>query len=184
MINTYYFDGHTEIENPASWSNESLAFDGVADDSGVGTNSASYNSGAGLSTKTLRYLQGKGTTAPTSGAPIAQVRFRITAARYFATTYEMNGTVYIADLSEELGSATANNGNPLVTGDWVNLSAPTGGWTWEILAELAIRFWGGTYYDEPSAAGHASLAEIEVTSEVPIGLTAIAGIGGIISITI
>lgn len=160
----YYFDGHTGISDPnTAWSNDSLAFDGIADDSGTGTYSAAYGSGSGLSTKTLRYLQGKGTTAPTSGAPITQVRLRITAARYFATTYAMSGTAYTADLSEELGTATANNGNPLVTGSWVTLTPPTGDWTWEHLAELTIRFWGGSYYDEPSAAGRASLAEIEVT---------------------
>ena len=67
-VSTYYFDGHNGITDPDSaWTNEAYVFDGNPDTSTYGTSGSSSSN----------YLLGKGTTAPSSGGIITQVRAKI-----------------------------------------------------------------------------------------------------------
>ena len=128
-IASYYFDASDAgpTDAGADWTNDANAFDGS--DSTLATNNTSGD------------LSGEGTTAPTSGVTIEAVQFRI---RYKSA----GGTILTVDIDEdsvggtELASAIQTSfpgGGPDWT-PWQNISAPSGGWTWQKVNDLAVEF--------------------------------------------
>lgn len=100
-VATYYFDASDSGPTDASagWTNDANAFDGstATDAYGDGTSG--------------RYLIAGGTTAPTSGANITQVRIRVGGI-------PTGGFVYSS---------------------YITLTVPFGGWTWAKVNDLVVR---------------------------------------------
>ena len=152
MVDTFYFDasisGPTDPNNV--WSSESNAFNG-------NTSTDSFNSTNGSTSS--NYLQGVGTTAYIDGGTIVQVRARVHGSSNNAPTVHAS-IATDSSHSEILGEATVSGvGNQW--GSFTTLSAPTGGWTWEALRELAVRIYSTT---EPQNT--VTRVELEVTSEI------------------
>lgn len=98
---TYYFDGHVSISDPDNnWTNDSNAFNG---------NTANYAEGANSGTSSTNELYGAGTTCPTTGGTITQVRIRVYRA---AQGLSAGWTSYYT------------------------LSTPSGGFSWDLLSKL------------------------------------------------
>jgi hypothetical protein len=154
-VDTYYFDGHTSITDANNvWSNDANAFDGNTTDSATTTSGGSSD---------VRNLIGTGTTAPTSGGNITQVRARLFANADTSQAFHDLVQADIKDGSTSLGTPIGANNATAAFGSYVTLSAPSGGWTWtkvngliaDIKRQTAI---GG------NATG-AYKVEIEVTSD-------------------
>jgi hypothetical protein len=156
-VDTYYFDGYLGISDPDSWwTNDANAFDGndATNASRIGT------SGAG--SETSRFLQGNGTTAPTSGNAITGVRAR-------AKVQNADGAgghtirVYTSGLGETLLSNLSMGGaGPAYFTNWADLSVPSGGWTWAKANELEVKAWSTNAFGNQF---ELYIIEIEVTSE-------------------
>lgn len=161
-ITNYYFDGHGGITDPQSnWTQDANAFDGNFT---VGFGSSTAANGTANETPTSTssgYLQGIGTTAPTSGGAISQVRIRIKSG-YDTSGLGVRGTVYTSDLTQTLGTVSTTNGVADSFSSYVTLTAPSGGWTWAALNNLAVKFW----YDHVSDnySNKVSGMQLEVTS--------------------
>ncbi len=170
---TYYFDGHSGITDPDSvWSNDANAFNGD------NTTNASVSTSGDSS---VNYLQGVGTTAPTTGTAITQVRVRIDG-----------------------GSAGHTYGS------YDTLTPPSGGWSWSEVNGLVVRIVGalgmpGDYYvrayirssgaedlGQPETyiasffgTFNAYKVEIEVTHDDPTSeLENVVSISNVVSITL
>jgi hypothetical protein len=149
QVDTYYFDasiaGPTDVT--LQWSEDSFPFNGVTTSRGTTATADSI-------------LKGTGTTAPTSGDAITQVRARVRG--------EMTTFVAGAVLHAEVFSSAVSLGDAINTtaaadwGDWVILTAPAGGWDWTKVNNLEVQFFGtetsdGTFF-------RAFQCDIEVTS--------------------
>lgn len=148
---TYYFDASdAAIADPnAVWSSDANGFD-----SNEGTTANNLNGDTGSSSS--NYLHGQGTTAPTSGNPISQVRGRVKAG----SVANVTAAFYTDALGESLGSVTVGGSS---WSAYVVLATPTGGWTWQKVNDLEVKVWQGSVAPD-SSFGHV---EIEVTSAAP-----------------
>jgi hypothetical protein len=149
-VATYYFDGSdagpTDPDN--AWTNDANAFDGS-----TATDAITLTSG-GVSSN---FLLGEGTTAPSSGGVITQVRARI----YIGSGDDGTAAaIYTDSLAELLG--TANSGSANNHGSYVSLSTPTGGWTWAKLQALEVKIYRPALFTI-NGSGIARV-EIEVTT--------------------
>lgn len=168
-VNSYRFDAHNGYSDPSfRWENGEKAFDGAINLSSTSPVEHATYSDISTSTKTSGYLEGSGTAAPMNNGfigDITQVRVRMVGT-YKAKAYTMSGTVYSG--AAELGTCSATNGTPAAWGSYVTLTAPTGGWSWQKVRDLKVRFWGGNYEPLPDFYyGDVSMAEVEVTSTTP-----------------
>ena len=156
LINTYHFDASDAgpTDSGGVWANDADAFDGSLATSADKTG-------------TTGDLSGEGTTAPTSGATIGAVVVRVTSAGMSPTTLatieedNVGGTV--------LGSHTWGIGVNLVID--ISLTAPGGGWTWQKINDLAIR------YSSTVSTGEIFLAEVLVYGADPTPEQLILGYG-------
>ncbi len=161
---TYYFDasdaGPTDTDN--KWSNEPDAFDGSI------ATSANQNIDTGSS-----ILSGEGTTAPSSGTSISQVRAR---AYIYDGGGGMSGSMTAVNWREDTaltGTLLGTIDPPTATAwtNYVTLTAPSGGWTWAKVQSLSVEFDGSSgFMDAPDAFA----SEIEVTSADVLSLDATA----------
>lgn len=144
-VSTYYFDASaTGITNDAgAWTTTSNAFDGNTGTSAGRTGTASLGA---------NYLEGGGTTAPSSGNTITQVR-----ARFYGTDSDtaVRANIFTAARAESLGVAVGAS-----PGSYIVLSTPSGGWSWPVLQALDVVFTRATGLSSATAAR----VEIEVTS--------------------
>lgn len=141
----YYFNA-SDSGPTGSATNPSNAFD---------SDNTTFASGIGIPPA---YLVGGGTTAPTSGNTITQVRVRTKGSS--SQLFGLLAEIWTQSLGQQLGTAYADS---FVFGSWVTLTAPTGGWTWQKVNDLVVRF----AYDEKNAGSGSSasayIAEAEVT---------------------
>jgi hypothetical protein len=100
---TYYFNDNTPNDVNTQWTEDEKAFDGS-------TSTLAYTTSA----STSDYLEGDGTTAPTSGDFIEEVEVRV------------------------YGGYDSGSGN---WSSYVSLTTPSGGWTWTKLNGLTVRIY-------------------------------------------
>lgn len=155
VISTYYFDGHADlIYDDYGWTDPENAYDGDPDTFAY-HDTASENLGFA------------GTTAPTSGTTISQVRARVKAVSYnFGSIYALDYDIYNGVHGLAGGDTQTTYGSPAYT-DWIILTEPGGGWTWEMLStdlyvDLYVFRSGGF---APDVQAGASIVEIEVTHQ-------------------
>ena len=154
--NIYRFDAHQGISNPDfAWDLQSNAFDSIHN------TYASLNTSTTANNPNVNYLQGTGTTAPSSNSnTILGVRFRINAG---TQTAGLSTTGRVATSTDEiLGTATDITDSGTAYGSWVNLSTPTNGWTWQKLRDLKVRFYSTNAFTPDIWSVRAGIAEIEV----------------------
>jgi len=150
---TYYFNTATPDDPDSNWINDSYAFDGSTS---TGANAIDFG------TEGVGYLGGGGTNAPASGGLISQVRARMYVFSDCIPSYcDMFGDIY--DGATALGDISVLGEGYAYWGNYTNLSAPTGGWTWAKLQTLYFKGW----VDNNGAAFNGGVIyriEIEVTS--------------------
>lgn len=156
--NTYYFDasiaGPTDAD--AIWTNDANAFDGS-----TSTVATAGNGAGAIGSESSKFLYGAGTTAPTSGSNITQVRARIYhSPQNNAGSFTGVTKIYTASLAETIGTITTSSTSAGYIA-YVTLSTPSGGWTWTKVNELEVK----TYQTASSAANEQmAVIEVEVTS--------------------
>ncbi|MCK9371057.1 hypothetical protein M0R04_14190, partial [Candidatus Dojkabacteria bacterium] len=153
-VNTYYFDAHIAgpTDSGAVWTDDASGFDSDATPS-----TFAYTTGI------LVVLSGTGTTAPTSGNAITQVRARMFGGQSAGTQTQSAPIYNGADL---LGTPITHSGAALYEwGDYVTLSAPAGGWTWTIVNGLKV---DATSANASTVTKRIYKVEIEVTSDSPL----------------
>ncbi len=128
LLGTYYFDASDAgpTDTNARWDNDADAFDGSQ------STFANRNSVAAGS------LSGEGTTAPTSGSSIGEVWVRL-RTELFGTAAPM--TVDVDEDSvggTELATVSISSEANRVTE--FKLTAPSGGWTWQKVNDLAVEY--------------------------------------------
>lgn len=99
------------------------------------------------------FLHIQGTTAPSSGYTISQVRVKMYGS---SGDYDVSATVYTDGLAESLGTGTMSAGASSFTA----LSTPSGGWTWAKLQALEVK----VYATNTTASGRVAKVELEVTT--------------------
>ncbi len=120
------------------WTNDSNAFDG---------DGATFARTASIGSSTSNYLEGQGTSAPASGGTIESVQLLLRVSNDNNFVPEALGFRVTTDGAGETlleGARTPPAGVPIDVR--IDISAPTGGWTWAKLQALEIRYWkdGGT----------------------------------------
>jgi hypothetical protein len=150
-IDTYLFDASDAgpTDDDSVWTDDALAFNGDIND---GAFSSTIWQGGGTTE-----LRGTGTTASVSGDPISQVRFRLHSQTL--GTAQGQGAVYHD--AAFLGSVFSWTG----WSEYYVLNVPTGGWTWQKVNDLEVRFRHAV--DE---GFYVHRAEVEVTT-VTAGIT-------------
>ena len=145
-VDTYYFDAHDGISDPdGAWTNDANAF---IDDTSSASTSASGSTSS-------NFLRGNGTSSPTFGGAISQVRVRV----HGVTGLGGSAAIYTEGLGELLLThALPFNLSPTTT-SYEIVPSPSGGWTWGKVSELEAKIYAtdgvqALYY-----------IEIEVTSE-------------------
>lgn len=135
-IDNYYFDASdaAATDPGTEWSNDSTAFDGNA------TTGATSGSAAGSTS--AEYLMAEGTNAPTSGNTITLVRARVVASRTATNGNVVHAAIYTNGLAELLETATCTpTSTSPENGAWINLSTPSGGWTWQKVNDLEVKIY-------------------------------------------
>lgn len=158
-VDTYRFD--VSVSGPSDpntvWSADANAFDS---DESTGSVVSEPNNGSTSS----NFLQGNGTNAPTSGSTaINQVRARLRSGGD-SVAGQLNGAVYTSGLGELLGTPT---GEAISFADWydyVVLSEPSGGWTWQKVSELEVKLYATGMASTESVV--ARMVGIEVTHDI------------------
>ena len=132
-VATYYFDGSdAAATDPNSvWTNDADSFDGST------ATSASVNTTGSTASN---FLLAEGTNSPTTGGAISQVRARIYA---ITTSSDTNPTMSAAIYTNALGELL---GTPLKAGaegwgNYLTLSTPSGGWTWQKINDLEVKIY-------------------------------------------
>ena len=156
---TYYFNasGGATTDPDSEWNNEANLTDGS-------TSTNAYNN-AGLSSvgsTSSHYMYAKGTDAPSIADPITQVRARL----YGADPLNQNSvtaTIYTASLGENLGTCTSNSTFTAEWGNYVTLSAPSGGWTSTTVRDLETKV-----YDTQVPSGSFGVTVYRVELEVTV----------------
>jgi hypothetical protein len=154
-VDTYYFDA--SIAGPtdpnSKWTDDANAFDGE-----IGILDSAFTQTAGSTSS--NFLRGDGTTAPTSGDEITQVRARLNGgSNIVGPDHVARSAIYTESLGELLG--TPNIANPQGWSDYVVLSTPSGGWTWDKLNKLVVKCYGTNAEGVPT--WRVRRVEIEVT---------------------
>jgi hypothetical protein len=175
----YHFDlsisGPTDSQSV--WSGtESLSFDRILTGGGQCPTIGSDSNNA---------LSGAGTSAPTSGDTISQVRAMI--GGFLTNLADGDAAIYTASKGELLGTAHLEIASTSF-GDWVTLSAPTGGWTWTKLSQLEIYTYlnaTGTFYWRANALEVTTAAGgISVTADADVSVTGLEATGSVGTVTV
>ena len=132
------------------WASDAYAFDDLDYTSAQTTTNGS---------PTANYLQGNGTNAVDQPGDVFSVRVRIYYYNfYWFITGIMGAAIYTQDL-EYLGVCSVANAGWMPTWSaWQDLRRPKGGWTWEKVKNLVIKF----YNIELGGTAKASYAQLEV----------------------
>ena len=149
-ITTGYFIDASPSDPNAVWTWDDRAFDG---DENPSDYAYTFDNGS----ISLNYNYGKTTNiSEVSGETITEVKVRLFKDN---TTGAANGAIYTQSLGELLGTAICPDG--ISWGDWIILPTPSGGWTWDKLANLEIKLYktGGESFTV------VNVVKIEVTSE-------------------
>lgn len=122
----YYFDASdVGVSDPdAVWSNDVNLFG----DNDTGSAATTTTNGS----STTNEIEGAGTNAPTSGESIVKVE-----ARFFrggSNTAEGTTLIYSASKAELLGTINGVTGGGFTS--YVELTTPSGGWTWQKINDL------------------------------------------------
>lgn len=156
---------HTGILDPDSvWTNEANAFDGST------STFADTDSGGGNGSNTSKEISGIGTTAPSSGGSIVQVRSRVFGARGTTGSFSPDSATTEIFTSggpssgESLGSISTTESPPGWSG-YTTLSEPTGGWSWSVIQSLESYSWN--VGDAGISGASIRKVELEVTSVAP-----------------
>jgi hypothetical protein len=180
VVESYYFDasvsGPTDAQ--AVWTNDSNVFDGSL------ISGDSYTSSLGSDSNNA--LLGAGTTAPTSGLDITQVRARVYG--YRTTSNILNAAVYTASKGELLGTPV-NDTNPADWGNYVTLSTPTGGWTWTKASQLEVYLYNTVqasivFTRQVDLEVTSGTEDVAVTAEANVSVTGETGTGAVGTVTI
>lgn len=143
----YYFDASDAgpTDSSGNWNNDANAFDGLTTSTSPDSTGATGN------------LSGEGTTAPTSGDSIAEVK-----ARFFGADQANDLIIQIHE--DNVGGTTLlnqtfNTDIAASWSDWFTVTAPSGGWTWQKINDLAVQI-------DPSNTGQQfDMAEVQVFLE-------------------
>jgi hypothetical protein len=163
-VSSYYFDAHLNTvpgvgDDPdLVWGSVDNAFDGSIEL----LNRSMTNADGSVS---ANYLYGKGTTAPTTGNTISQVRVRINSATDTGTT-NRSAAVYTSGLGELLGTVSITDTTTSTNHTWsgyTTLSTPSGGWSWEKVNNLEVKL-----YTASGNYAYIWKIDVEVTSAVPL----------------
>ncbi len=153
-FSVYYFDTSDEgpTDTQAVWNDDTAAFDSNPEG---GSELPGGNNGS----STNNALSGGGTTAPASGADIIVVYAR---SHYSKGGYtNLKGEIYTDGKSELLGTidqfGSASFGN--IWTEWIELTVPSGGWTWAKVQALEIYTYG---IGSSGASAYARHNEIKV----------------------
>lgn len=128
---SYYFDASQAgpTDSAAVWTNDANAFDSDATPSTKATTTSST---------ITQTLDGTGTTAPTSGNPITQVRARTYTESIGGTgTKRIDVDVFASGVN--LGTAFGTDG-AAAWGSYSVLTVPSGGWTWAKINALQVKY--------------------------------------------
>lgn len=153
-VSYYYFNASTDaVSDPnGAWGGDS----GIVTQ---GTSSFAYTSSTGNTT--TNYIFAGGTTAPTSGGTINKVEVRFHSGLFTGSAAVAEIKFYTDNLGELLGTH-----NKTVTGDawstWLELSTPTGGWTWQKVHDLEFK----AYSVAGGGGGWLAIHEIDVSVSV------------------
>lgn len=130
-LHTYYFDGSDAAASDPDnvWTNETNA-----DDGDISTSATSVTTGSVTSNELIV----EGTNAPSTGGTIVSVKARAYGFSYF-TNDKTIAAIYTDGGPESGGESLGSVFTKITTegwGDFVALSAPTGGWSWSVLQAL------------------------------------------------
>jgi hypothetical protein len=148
---THYFNASDAgpTDPGTVWTNDANAFDGLTSTIAATTTNGSVSS---------NYLQGDGTDAPTTGDSITLVKSRIFANPGTVTEgASVNAAIYSDGLGELLGTATKTSAAASGWGDYLVLSTPSGGWTWQKINDLEVKCYLLNY-----VAGTPGVVRVEV----------------------
>ncbi|MEB3215388.1 MAG: hypothetical protein VKN72_03875, partial [Nostocales cyanobacterium 94392] len=150
---SYYFDGSdVAVSDPNSvWANDSNATNGnTANGANTSTNGSTSSN----------YLMAEGTTSPTSGGTINRV---VGAIYSTGNTNPGQVNIYTNGLGELLGSVLNNRTTDGYS--YVELSTPSGGWTWQKLNDLEFKAF------KVSGVGSFTLNTVEIIVNPTDGIT-------------
>lgn len=141
------------------WTREDTFFNNLIKDDSA--NGFTFDNGS----TSINYTHGKTTNiSEVSGETITQVRIRFRDSSNNATS---NGSVYTSGLGELIGTLShvgTSSGQDWKFSSWETLSSPSGGWTWNDIANLEMK----VYATDIGSYVWLSYIEIEVTSEISI----------------
>lgn len=135
----YLFDASQGIEDNNAYTNPAFAFQ-------MPYTSATTKAASHTSTATAGYLGGKGTNAPGDRQDkILSVRVRSSGNRGVVATWVtilLYGVQIVTQASTNAVFTDSGGGV-----GWVNIPAPSGGWTWQKIKDLEVRYHmnGGPY---------------------------------------
>lgn len=154
---TYYFDAHLNTvpgtpDNGSAWLNVSNAADG-------NTSTAASSTAVGNENTNAFYI--KGTTAPSSGGTISQVRSRMYDIGTVSQSGSPTAVTYTSGLGTNLGTTTGQSSATASYSSYKVLDTPPGGWTWPTVAALEARVF--KYTDSFNNPVDIRVLEVEVT---------------------
>ena len=167
-ITTGYFIDASPSDPNAVWTWDDRAFNGDEDPTDY---AYTFDNGS----ISLNYNYGKTTNiSEVSGETITEVKVRLFKDN---TTGTVNGAIYTQSLGELLGTAISPDGASW--GDWLILSTPISGWTWDKVANLEAKLYktGGESFIV------VNVVKIEVTSELDPTKTSIGSANARIAVT-
>jgi len=124
-VDTYYFDASISgpTDTTSSWTNDANAVDGD-----TGTAATATVGSTGILTAT-------GTTAPTTGKDILQVRFRV----YTSMTNSSDSlTIDVKIGASILATIVKSSAHTPEWSSWTYVKIPTGGWTWSKVSDSLL----------------------------------------------
>jgi len=168
---TYYFDASDEgpTDPTASWTNDANAFDGSTSTSAI----ASIGSTGELS--------GGGTDSPVSGPSTGTIEARIYSSM-ISSSDDLNWEIWTNGKGEQLLSEVRSTFHLASWSAYVELTEPTGGWTWQKINDLEV------YLSRTGAVDQITARRVEVqvnafdgATIVPV--TGVEGTGEVGSVT-
>ena len=159
----YYFDASDDAATGTNWTN--------GGSSGFNGDPSSLTS---IVEPNVGVVHGGGTSAPTTGGTVSQVRARWkywVQAAYTSLTAEWFTDGKAESLGSHVGTPPAST-----TSSWITLSVPTGGWTWAKIAALEVEITPifGSAVDVDKCRFFQS--DIEVTAAPATALNEIVGL--------
>ena len=146
QTNTYFFNGANGVSDPNSaWTNDENAYDASL--------STYAQTGTEGSTST-NYLKVFGTNSPASGGTISSVKARVSGTCWDTSLNvdALSAEIHTDGAEEFLGTATVSSSTVSIYGQYLTLDEPTGGWTWQHLQNLEIKFYCDTVSNSPDTA--------------------------------